>query len=261
MRSIAPVTMVAVALLLALSACIGGGRATGREARPEQPNFHYQLGIAALQDNKPQDAVVEFNQALRADRKDTRVIYGLGHAYFIIQNYDAAREQMERLIELDPENGDAVNYLGNILEKQGREEEAIATYERAMSMPTYRSVHLPMHNLSRIYLARGDWARAEKMLVQALRRVPEYLAGIADLAHIYLNRSMWPEAVTQWDLFTKLAPKAPDGHFFLATALAGDGKTVAARLAIGEYFRVAGTDHPLYADATALRDRLDEQVR
>ncbi|MDH4228240.1 MAG: tetratricopeptide repeat protein [Nitrospirota bacterium] len=239
-----------------LTAPVLTGCGGGKEHRADQVSYHYSLGRASLQDRNYQAALLEFYKSLDINADDTRTLYAVGHTFFLLQDYPKSMEYMQHVLRLDPGNGDAINYLGNIYEKLGRDTDAVAMFEKAAALRTYATPHFALHNMARIYLKRGDTKKAESLLQDVLRRVPEYAPGIADLGRLYLDQHRWDKAIVQWDVFVKVAPAVPEGHYFLAEAYTGQGNNPAAVLALNEFFHLAEDSHPLYPDANALRARL-----
>ncbi len=238
-----------------LAGCTSAGK---RKEIENNVAFHYRMGMAHLEDHDYQNGLVEFRKAEQLDAENGKVLFAMGHAYFSQGNYPQAKIMMERVLAIDPGNGEALNYLGNIQEKLGDLDGAIASFTRAATLPDYRTPQFSLHNMGRIYLARGETDKAEQAFISAIKRVPEYYPARADLARLYLDSDRWREAVEQWKVFVDLVPNIADGHYFLARAYVGVGKPDKAKIELATFIRTAPADHPLLPDAEALMADLGE---
>ncbi len=232
-----------------LAGCASPGK---RKEIENKVAFHYRMGMAHLEDNDFQNGLVEFRKAELLDAENSKVLFAMGHAYFSQGNYPQAKRMMERVLAIHPDNGEALNYLGNIQEKLGDEAGAIASFTRAAALLDYRTPQFPLHNMGRIYLAQGKKDKAEQAFISAVKRVPEYYPARADLARLYLDEGRWREAVEQWRVFLDLVPNIIDGHYFLARAYVGMGNTKQAKIELAKFIRKAPGDHPLLPDAESL---------
>jgi type IV pilus assembly protein PilF len=239
--------LLAVALL---GACASDAK---REEQQSQVDYHYRLGMAYLEDNNLQGAMVEFRNAAIENPESAKVQFALGHTDFKLGDYAAAQAAMERVLKIDPQNGEAINYLGNIYEQQGRLDDAIAAFQKAIAVPTYSTPNFAYRNLARVYLAQGKTAEAEAALGQAIRRVPEYYPARADLAKLYMDEKRWSQAVETWRALLDLIPDLEDAHYYLAESYVGQGDSENAKRELTTFLGAVSAEHPL---AGAARDLL-----
>lgn len=77
-------------------------------------------------------------------------------------NYTAAVPLLEQVVDKEPENADAWNYLGFALRKLNRVDEAFAAYDQALRIdPEHAGAN---EYLGELYLMTGDLAQAEAQL-------------------------------------------------------------------------------------------------
>jgi len=245
----------------ALAACVlllAAGCATEAKRAEQKGNvdYHYSLGMAALEDNNLQGALVEFRAARKLDRDDPKVLFALGHTAFRLEDYAGAEQAMLGVLKIKPDDGDAINYLGNIYEQQGRLDEAVAQFKKAIAAPTYATPNFAYRNLARVYLTQGRTADAETALAAAIRRVPEYYPARADLAKIYMDTQRWSQAVEAWRALLDLIPDLEDAHYYLAESYVGLGDTDNARRELTTFLATVGAEHPLAKDARNLLKKL-----
>ena len=227
-----------------------------KQQRESKAGYHYQLGMAHMQDSAYQLALLEFNKGIKISPENESLLFALGHTHFQQQNYPRARDMMEQLIEVNPEHGEAVNYLGNILEKQGDMNGAMAMFSRASELPAYATPHFSLHNLGRIQLRMGDVAGAEASYRAAIRRVPEYYPARADLAKLYQDQRKWQQAADEWRIFVDIKPGIHDARYYLAQCYVELNQIVQAKIELKTFIDKVPEDHPLLPDARALFDSM-----
>jgi len=241
------------AALLLLSAC-----ASDNTERDSQVDYHYSLGMAHLQDNNPQGALVEFRDALKEDKNSVKANFAMGHAYFLLDDAPSAEKAMKRVLKVDPDNGEAINYLGNIYEKEGHLDEAVAAFRKAADSSAYMTPHFAYHNLGRVLLKQGKKTEAEGAFKTAVKRVPEYFPARADLAKLYMDEGRWDEAIKEWTTLLDLEPAVADAHFYLGQSYLGKGDVTDAKQEVAAFVLQAEKGHPLLAQARVLLQKLGD---
>lgn len=98
------------------------------------PAFFYFEGLAALRDEKWEDAAALFKSAIDNGFHQHRVFADYGTALLELKNFDQAMEQFERGLSLAP-NSDLVLFRkAGLLQTLGKIDEARATVQRAISV-------------------------------------------------------------------------------------------------------------------------------
>jgi tetratricopeptide (TPR) repeat protein len=92
--------------------------------RPEQTESNYQLGLLDMADGNHDAAVARFGKALARYRDHAGALLGMGRVYFIRKQYDAARQNLERVVELEPGQQQAHYYLSMTYARLGNKEAA-----------------------------------------------------------------------------------------------------------------------------------------
>jgi Tfp pilus assembly protein PilF len=249
----------ALACLLGGVLLLAAGCASDQEEVESQVDYHYRLGMAHLQDNNPQGALVEFREALKEDNNSAKVNFAMGHSYFLLDDEQNAEKSMKKVLKVEPDNGEAINYLGNIYEKEGRLDDAVVQFKKAAVSTTYMTPHFAYRNLGRVYREKKDDALAEEALKTAVKRVPEYFPARADLAKLYMDQSRWDEATQEWKKLLDLAPEVADAHFYLGQSYLGKGDAVNAKQEIAAFVLQADKGHPLLPKAKELLQKLGDQ--
>jgi tetratricopeptide (TPR) repeat protein len=100
---------VLVAVLLATVLALAGCKSP-EKAKAE----HVSRGEALLKAEKYQEAVIEFRNAIQIDDKLAAAHWGLARAYQGLQRGQDAFDELDRTVQLDPNNLDACVTLGNV---------------------------------------------------------------------------------------------------------------------------------------------------
>ena len=112
----------------------------GVEANIDAGDFqaHYDLGIAFKEMGLLDEAIAQFQKALRAPDGRLRSSEALGIAFFEKGRHAIAEAVLSRAVESLPEADDAkialIYWWGRALEAQGKTEPAIRCYERALAV-------------------------------------------------------------------------------------------------------------------------------
>lgn len=119
---------------------------------------------------------------------------------------------------------------GNALEDQGRLQDAMTLYERALTIaPDLARVHL---NIGNIHYARGDLDNAIKVYRHALACQPDHAGGHYNLGNALLAAKQFESALAAYDRALALAPEMIDAMVCRAAALEDLGRTRDAESAL-----------------------------
>ena len=143
---------------------------------PDRSEVHYRLGIIASADGRAEDAVAQYDRALRNAHPDVLVPGRIrrGNELLELGRVDEALDDFSRAVELAPDTPAAIGGLGRAQLRSGRLEEAARNLRRALEIqPAATSLH---HSLAMALreLGRVDAARA------ALQQAGDGEAGFAD---------------------------------------------------------------------------------
>jgi tetratricopeptide (TPR) repeat protein len=119
-----------------------------------------------------------------------RLLSGMIHESF--GQYEQAREDLLRAIELEPNNGDAWRRLGKVYEDSNQPNKALSAYQKAIDVqPDYFKNY---EQLGYFFFRRGEYEDA----LQQRKRVAELVPDLADahyqLAAPYLNLGRYSDA-------------------------------------------------------------------
>jgi tetratricopeptide (TPR) repeat protein len=132
------------------------------ERDPSLVRAHYFAGLAQLHWNHIDEAIAEFNAALKLapDDPDSRI--GLGYVYLQQAKRAEAMELFRSVIATNPENGNAHYQLGKLLLDGGSVKDAVAQLEEAArELPQTDYVH---YQLQAAYRKEARTADADREL-------------------------------------------------------------------------------------------------
>jgi len=119
--------------------------------KPDYPDAHDNLGIALVEKGKIDEAISQFREAIRLKPDGAEAHYNLGITLGSKGQYDEAISQFREAVRLKPDDAEAHNNLGVTLLKQDKIDEAISQYQEAIRL-------------------KPDYAQAETNLAQALEK-------------------------------------------------------------------------------------------
>jgi tetratricopeptide (TPR) repeat protein len=171
--------------------------AEARKQHPEDLRFA-QLQARALFDAGDRSAAVAvLESTARAFPKDTPTQYALADLYTDAGRVEEAERVLRQVLAADPNNPNALNYLGYHLAVRGEDlDEAIRLVRRALEAEPDNGAYLD--TLGWAYFRRGDLTEAEKYLSAAAQRLPENSEILDHLGDLHARRGRMDEAIAAW---------------------------------------------------------------
>ena len=98
----------------------------------------YKKGINLMADEKLEDAIIVFEQALRIDPDNVETLMKLGYARFHLDDHNEALKVYDKILDIDVTNPEAWNLKGLVHYEQKNYAKALDSTEKAIeSDPTY----------------------------------------------------------------------------------------------------------------------------
>jgi predicted TPR repeat methyltransferase len=221
-----------------LSTDLAGGR--GRESKPmsdthmpEQPeSSEMSLGDAlafAVQRHRLGDmdnAELIYRKILEVLPEQPDALNFLGMITMHRGRIEEAVDLISRSIEIDSAHGERYNNLGNVLLAAERVPEATAAYEQAIAKsPASAAAY---SNLGVIYRAQGRLDDAERAYCRALELDPTSVEAYNNSGNLFAARGCSKEAITHYAKALTLRPHDRNARQFTALAYAAIGDLDAA---------------------------------
>ena len=154
------------ALAVVLSGCASDGELK------EKAKGHIRIGTAQIQAGQYAQALKELMEAEKLTPDDPVVHYNMGIAYERRGFADDALKEFRKAIALKADYSEAHNYLGTMQLARGMYDEAILSFNRALANPLYETPSVPLYNMGRAYVAKGDLRGAYASFSEAIRKEP-----------------------------------------------------------------------------------------
>jgi tetratricopeptide (TPR) repeat protein len=125
------------------------------------------------------------------------VDFARGAMYERMKNFDAAEAAFRRVIEAQPDNAGALNYLGYMLaDRNVKLDEAHKLISRAVELDPLNGAYLD--SLGWVYFRQNQLEQAEASLRKAIERMSTDPTVHDHLGDVYLKQGKVKEAITQW---------------------------------------------------------------
>jgi len=179
---------------------------------------HNNLGVASAQQGRLEEAMAEFQEALKLDPNYAGAFCNLGNALLQKGQIDEAMVQFTKALEIDPAMAEANYNLGLICAQTGKVDEAMLLYEKALKInPYYAEAHL---NLGNTLFQKGRMDEAIAEYRRAMEINPNYQLAHYNLGTVFLQMGRVDEAIAQFQEAIRLNPEDSDAQKKLAEAQA-----------------------------------------
>lgn len=159
-----------------------------------------------------------------------------GTAAFLTGDLNAAKQQFERALEHKPDDPEALNSLGQVLDHAGDIEGAVARFERAIQLaPDKWTYHF---NLAHAVGRQAQWERAATEYREAARLFPEDYATQYNLAMALHHQGKDAAAIPEFERAIQLAPSESSFHIALGNSYQRIGKLAEARKEFETYLEL-----------------------
>jgi tetratricopeptide (TPR) repeat protein len=194
---------------------------------PNDPSVPVNLATALLSAGRFEEAIGHYEQALRIDPDDAQAHYNLGTALVKLGQPGQAIGHFEQALRIEPNNAEAHVILGSMLFDQGKIPEAIEHWEQALQIkPTFAKAH---YNLANGLLRVGRFEEAIEHYTQALRIEPDYAEAHVNLGIALERVGRVQAAMEHYDQALLLRPDLVAVQKRLALLRAGQPRQQGAR--------------------------------
>ena len=182
------------------------------------PDAWNNLGVLATRENRVDDAIECFRQALKLSPRHGLSLDNLGNAYRLQKKWDEAGTTFQRALELAPDDPEA-NY-----------------------------------GLGMVYAQQNDTAKAHDYLQRALKARPNYPEALNNLGVLYIMTNRRDEAAANFEQCIRVAPDFDQAYLNLARMYALEGAREKARAVLNDLLK----RHPEHAQARQMLDQLSK---
>ncbi len=227
-------------------------------------SLYYQRGYF-------EQARASFERALADDPESAEALYGLGSSMLELSNVTGARQNFERATKAKAGYPDTLpnawNNLGLLATREGRMEDAVGYFQRALEINpnhlvaldnlgnAYRRLRLwadaqrvfqhtveiapedaeGHYGLGMVYAQNGDSDVALRELQKALAIRPDYPEALNNLGVLFLNLHRVDDAIRTFQSCIQVAPAFNQSYLNLAKVYALEGKSSEAREVLQQF--------------------------
>jgi tetratricopeptide (TPR) repeat protein len=147
-------------------------------------------------------------EKLSTSNEDRETIHFMrGAMYERMKKFDQSEAEFRKVLEVNPENAGAMNYLGYMLADRGvRLEEAYQLIKKAIDQDPNNGAYLD--SLGWVYFRQGKLTEAEGVLVRALDHIGTDATVHDHLGDVYFKLGKTRDAIAQWQNSLKESQKA-----------------------------------------------------
>ena len=148
---------------------------------PDPRNLH-DLGIALLQTDKPDEAVADFQEAIKLSANPAPAYADLGTAYVQMGQIATGIKYIQKALQMMPDLAIGYYDLGNAYFQEKQLDLAIANWQKTLDLlPGLPSAH---NNLANAFLLEGQPAKAIQHWKEALAASPDLVNAQVSLAWV-----------------------------------------------------------------------------
>ncbi len=177
--------LILFGMLLVLAGCASSPERQAAEARRQQLiATHLQLGVGYYQAGQYEAARENFAKVLNLDAGNTQANNMLALIEFRLKNYDKAEQYFRRALAASEDDPELMNNFGVFLCERGKFDEAVRWFEKALAHPKYRYPEQAHLNAGVCLLKKPAHAEAERHLRAALAIDPRLAPALLQMARL-----------------------------------------------------------------------------
>ncbi len=156
---------------------------------------NYKIGVNYLNNQETVKAIEHLETAIQLDGNNYRYRHALGLAYSINGRLEDAIIELKKALEINPESSESSNVLGSIYTDLGRYDEAVAELKKAILDKNYSQPQFPYFNLGLCMQKQGRKDEAIAAYSRAIQLDPEFFRAFVALAEIYKSMGRFDKAL------------------------------------------------------------------
>ena len=163
--------------LAALGLASGCASTQDEEVRKLQAKNSYDNAVRNLSENRLSLGMAALKDAILLDPENAQFHNTLGLVYLNLGRAVDGQAEIQLAIDLDKNNPDYNHNLGIALAQQGKFDEAIVAYKKALNFPTYTTPEVAYYNMGEVYIRLRKPQEAEESFRAAIQLEPVMIAA------------------------------------------------------------------------------------
>jgi tetratricopeptide (TPR) repeat protein len=158
-------------------------------------------------------AIAEFEAILKLQPDDSYSALWLARLYRFENAHDASEKVLRGILQHDPDNGQALEQLSQLLIDEGRSQEAVTLLSQAAGDSSSPDLY---DLLGDAYSQQKDYAKAEDSYRKAVEEEPEEASHRHGLGQALIAQDKYAEALEQFKKLSELEPGTADNYLRMA---------------------------------------------
>lgn len=205
-------------------------------AQPDQPDALHLLGVVAHQQGDNVRALDWIGRAIAQNPRAAAYHANLAEVHRALGQLDRAVASGRTALQLQTNDADTANNLGNVLLQQGQVDAAAEHFRAALALrPDFA---LACSNLGNALRLQGDTAAALAHFRHAVQLDPNLPEAHSNLGQMLLDRHQPHEALARLRTAVRLRPGLAEARNNLGNALREIGRLAEARQSYAEALRI-----------------------
>ena len=202
------VSRYAPLLVLSVSALLPACATTTAEdeIRKLEARSAYEAGVKSIADGRVSLGLASLRQAAEVEPQNPLYRNAVGAVLLNVGRFPDAQVEFQKAVELDPTYADAFHNLGSAYAEQGKWDEAIGAYKKALAQTIYASPENTYNNLGYAYWALDRRKDAEDAFRAALQLEPKLVPSHFWLGVLLQKEGRGDEAKAHLRAARDLAP-------------------------------------------------------
>lgn len=169
----------------------------------KSPALYTNLGLNYIKEERLDEAIAHFNNAIRLDPFHAKAYKNKGVAYHRKNMMNLAILNHEKAIKLSPADPESYSNLGVVLNDIGMFTEAVQQFNKAISIDPENHEFYLKKGIS--FHRKGLWDEAIKQFDITLKLYPKSFEARYNKGGIYNNKGNWDKAIEEFNIATKLS--------------------------------------------------------
>jgi tetratricopeptide (TPR) repeat protein len=222
---------------------------------PRDFTAHFNLGAVLQSLERGDEAILEYNEALRSKPDDAVTRNSLGTVLQAKGLYDDAIKQYQEALRLKPDYTSVHYNWGNALLAAGQPEAAVSHFQQVLRVnPADADAR---NNLGTAFAMLEDLPHAAEQFTHALRLNADHPLAHSNLGGVLAKQGQVARAAAEYEQALRVNPKDADAHNELGQLLVAQGRLTQAIAHFEQALRFA----PQHEEAKENLRRTQEQLK